>query len=59
MFSGLVGAKATMEGGRGIAFLFTIIYIIGGAVAGKKMIVKSIEFQVKISEISVSKIKKN
>jgi DNA-directed RNA polymerase subunit RPC12/RpoP len=53
MFSGLVGAKATMEGGMGIAFLFTIIYMIGGALAGKKMIVKSTKSQVKTSGESI------
>jgi len=53
MLHGLVGAKATMEAGMGVAFLFTIIYMIGGALAGKKMIVKSTKSQLKTSGESI------
>jgi hypothetical protein len=37
---GLVGAETTVEAGMGAAFLFTIIYMVGGSLAGKKMITK-------------------
>ena len=40
VLEGITGAKAEMEAGIGAAFLFVIVYMILGAYAGRKLIVK-------------------
>ncbi|MEM2294431.1 MAG: hypothetical protein QXX41_14260 [Nitrososphaerota archaeon] len=42
VIGGLVGAKVSWEAGAGGAFLFTIIYMVAGAYAGKKMVMKRV-----------------
>ncbi|MEM3975114.1 MAG: hypothetical protein QW320_12160 [Ignisphaera sp.] len=43
IIGGLVGAKVSWEAGIGGAFLFAMIYMVAGAYAGKKMVMKGVQ----------------